>query len=303
MSRTAPVHEPEDLIDRSPSQERPFAQTRRRPRPRHARRPRRRSRRPRAAAPAGAKVVIIVGATHGATAGYRADADRAYAEAIKYTSNVIKVYSPNATWAKVKAAVAGASIVIYFGHGNGWPSPYTYDPQYTTKDGFGLNADGRRRRLQQQVLRRAVRSRPSTWRRTRSSSSTTSATPRATPSRATPSRPSPSPASGSTTTRAGFLKAGARAVIADGHGGPEPVRPDIRRSLRAWPRRRSRPWLRRERPRSRPGRTHPGRRAWRGRGRRRVCANGRSCDGDRSIRSSGSWTGAVRDIAGWSATS
>ena len=26
------------------------------------------------------------------------------------------------------------------GHGNGWPSPYTYDPHYTTKDGFGLNA-------------------------------------------------------------------------------------------------------------------------------------------------------------------
>jgi flagellar hook assembly protein FlgD len=86
------------------------------------------------------KVVIIVGATHGATAGYRADGDRAYAEAIKYTSNVVKVYSPNATWARVKAAVVGASVVIYMGHGNGWPSPYTYDPNYTTKDGFGLNA-------------------------------------------------------------------------------------------------------------------------------------------------------------------
>ncbi|MEP6637942.1 MAG: FlgD immunoglobulin-like domain containing protein [Chloroflexota bacterium] len=86
------------------------------------------------------KVVIIVGATHGATAGYRADADVAYAEARRYTSNVVKVYSPNATWAKVKAAVVGASVVIYMGHGNGWPSPYTYDPLYTTKDGFGLNA-------------------------------------------------------------------------------------------------------------------------------------------------------------------
>jgi flagellar hook assembly protein FlgD len=86
------------------------------------------------------KVVIIVGATHGATAGYRADADRAYAEAIKYTPDVTRVYSPNATWAKVKAATAGASIVIYMGHGNGWPSPYTYDPAFTTKDGFGLNA-------------------------------------------------------------------------------------------------------------------------------------------------------------------
>ena len=95
---------------------------------------------PASAAATGPRVVIIVGATHGATAGYRADADVAYAEARKYTSNVIKIYSPNATWAKVKAAVVGASIVIYMGHGNGWPSPYTYDPLYTTKDGMGLNA-------------------------------------------------------------------------------------------------------------------------------------------------------------------
>ena len=88
----------------------------------------------------GPKVVIIVGATHGATAGYRADADQVYAEAIKHTPNVYKVYSPNATWARVKAVTVGASIVVYLGHGNGWPSPYSYDPKFTTKDGFGLNA-------------------------------------------------------------------------------------------------------------------------------------------------------------------
>ena len=88
-----------------------------------------------------AKVVIVVGATHGTTPTYRKYADAAYAEAIKYTPNVVKVYSPNATWSRVKTAAVGASILIYFGHGNGWPSPYTYDPQYTTKDGMGLNAD------------------------------------------------------------------------------------------------------------------------------------------------------------------
>lgn len=90
--------------------------------------------------PAQPKVVIIVGATHSVTSTYRAYADLAYAEARKYTTNVVKVYSPNATWAKVKAATVGANVVIYMGHGNGWPSPYTYDPAYTTKDGFGLNA-------------------------------------------------------------------------------------------------------------------------------------------------------------------
>src|SRR4051794_6335379 len=93
-----------------------------------------------ATAPADPKVVIIVGATHGTTTEYRTSADVAYAEARRYTPNVVRVYSPNATWAKVKAAVAGASIVVYLGHGNGSPSPYGYDPLYTTKDGFGLNA-------------------------------------------------------------------------------------------------------------------------------------------------------------------
>ncbi len=86
------------------------------------------------------KVVIIVGATHGATSSYRAKADAEYERALQYTSNVVKIYSPNATWSAVKAAVAGANVVIYHGHGNGWPSPYTYDPNYTTKNGFGLNS-------------------------------------------------------------------------------------------------------------------------------------------------------------------
>jgi hypothetical protein len=84
-----------------------------------------------------AKVVIIVGAD---TPQYIADANQIYAEAIQYTPNVVKVYSPNATWSAVKAATNGANVVIYLGHGNGWPSPYTWDPKYTTKDGFGLNA-------------------------------------------------------------------------------------------------------------------------------------------------------------------
>ncbi|MEI7744407.1 MAG: FlgD immunoglobulin-like domain containing protein [Chloroflexota bacterium] len=96
---------------------------------------------PAARAATNPKVAIIVGATGAVTPRYRADADEVAAQAARYTNNIVKVYSPNATWPKVKAAVKGASIVVYLGHGNGWPSPYTYDPNYTTKDGFGLNYD------------------------------------------------------------------------------------------------------------------------------------------------------------------
>ena len=92
-----------------------------------------------AAQTSNAKVVIIVGATEGATATYRSYADQAYAEAIKYTPRVTKVYSPNATWAKVRAAAQGANLFIYLGHGNGWPSPHI-PYSTTTKDGLGLNA-------------------------------------------------------------------------------------------------------------------------------------------------------------------
>ncbi len=85
-----------------------------------------------------AKVVIIVGAD---TPQYISRANEVYAEAIKYTPNVVKVYTPNATWSAVKSAVNGANVVVYMGHGNGFPSPYGSSPNgYVTKDGFGLNA-------------------------------------------------------------------------------------------------------------------------------------------------------------------
>ncbi len=96
---------------------------------------------PASAAAANPKVVIIVGATGSVTPTYRTYADQLYAEAIKYTTNVVKVYSPNATWSRVKAAVNGASIIVYLGHGNGWPAPYPNDATYSQKDGFGLNYD------------------------------------------------------------------------------------------------------------------------------------------------------------------
>jgi hypothetical protein len=85
-----------------------------------------------------AKIVIIVGPVEGTTASYIADAQATAAVASLYSSNVVTIYSPYATWANVEPALQGASIVVYFGHGNGWPSPYT-PFQEDTKDGLGLN--------------------------------------------------------------------------------------------------------------------------------------------------------------------
>ncbi len=92
-----------------------------------------------AASTAQPKVVIIVGPAGDATPYYRQLADDTAAAAAKLTDNVVKVYSPNATWERVKAELQGASIVVYLGHGNGWPSRY-HDALFpSTEDGFGLN--------------------------------------------------------------------------------------------------------------------------------------------------------------------
>ncbi len=94
----------------------------------------------RAAAPAVApKVVVIVGPVGSLTADYISWAQEAAAEARRYTPNVVRIYSPNATWARVKAALQGASVVIYLGHGNGWPSRYRTTPWPQSQNGLGLN--------------------------------------------------------------------------------------------------------------------------------------------------------------------
>ena len=52
---------------------------------------------------------------------------------------MVKIYSPYATWSRVHDAAQGANVLIYLGHGNGWPSPY-HPFMATSKDGMGLNA-------------------------------------------------------------------------------------------------------------------------------------------------------------------
>lgn len=88
---------------------------------------------------AGEKVVIIVGPVGGLTDNYRTKADAVAATATAAGATVVKVYSPKATWAKVKAAVAGADVIVYFGHGNGFPSPYSATENPDRVNGWGLN--------------------------------------------------------------------------------------------------------------------------------------------------------------------
>ncbi|MGH2455825.1 MAG: cell wall-binding repeat-containing protein [Candidatus Limnocylindria bacterium] len=89
---------------------------------------------------AGPKVVIIVGPTGSQTSGYRSTGDKIAETAQAAGATVVKVYSPNATWANVRAAVNGANIIVYLGHGNGYPNPYSSGPEPTDRDnGWGLN--------------------------------------------------------------------------------------------------------------------------------------------------------------------
>lgn len=85
------------------------------------------------------KVVLIVGPVAEATQRYRDRAEAAAKVADRYTSNVIRLYSPNATWPAVKRALDGAAVVVYLGHGNGWPSRYRDSLYGATQNGFGLN--------------------------------------------------------------------------------------------------------------------------------------------------------------------
>ena len=94
---------------------------------------------PTPASAASVKVVVIVGPVGSSTANYIKNAKRYAKQARSYGANVKELYSPNATWAKVKAAAVGANIIIYLGHGNGHPSPYG-SFYADRKDGFGLNA-------------------------------------------------------------------------------------------------------------------------------------------------------------------
>jgi hypothetical protein len=90
------------------------------------------------------KVAIIVGPVADYTADYKRFAAQAVAAASRYRVDLVTVYTPDATWPRVRAALEGASLVVYLGHGNGYPSPYRSDPWPYSENGFGVNVPGDR---------------------------------------------------------------------------------------------------------------------------------------------------------------
>lgn len=93
---------------------------------------------PQPAEAAAKKVVIVVGPVGSNTSYFKSVANEVAVQAAKYGAKVIKIYTPNATWGRVKNAAQGANVFVYLGHGNGWPSPYKPFQRYT-KNGLGLN--------------------------------------------------------------------------------------------------------------------------------------------------------------------
>lgn len=84
------------------------------------------------------KAVIIVGPVEGLTSTYLTYGEQWAKRAEAQGMDVRRLFSPYATWQAVLDNIQGAKLVVYLGHGNGWPSPYS-PFQENTKDGFGLN--------------------------------------------------------------------------------------------------------------------------------------------------------------------
>ena len=87
----------------------------------------------------GVNVVVIVGPVGDLTDRYLARGEAAAREAERFTTNVTRVFTPGATWPQVRRALQGADLVVYLGHGNGWPSQYRDGLYPPTQNGFGLN--------------------------------------------------------------------------------------------------------------------------------------------------------------------
>jgi hypothetical protein len=98
---------------------------------------------PAAGSEAALKVAILVGPVgEELTPLYIGLAEAAAEAAETRGAEVARAYSPAATAENVLAAVEGASIVVYLGHGIGTPNPYSETVSAETMNGWGLNGPG-----------------------------------------------------------------------------------------------------------------------------------------------------------------
>jgi flagellar hook assembly protein FlgD len=86
------------------------------------------------------KAVIIVGPSSGSTNKYLDRGEQFARSAEAQGMDVRRIFHPRATWARVLDNIQGANLVVFLGHGNGWPSPYAPFNK-DSKDGFGLNPE------------------------------------------------------------------------------------------------------------------------------------------------------------------
>jgi flagellar hook assembly protein FlgD len=85
------------------------------------------------------KAVFISAPTHELTDSNLADSEAMAQQAEAAGYDVRRVFHPYATWDNVLANIQGASLVVYMGHGYGWPSPYTSKMMEDRQNGMGLN--------------------------------------------------------------------------------------------------------------------------------------------------------------------
>jgi len=94
---------------------------------------------PAASAASAARIAIVVGPAGSQTAHFRALAGSIATSARRLTPDVTVIASPRATWSAVRDAARGATVLVYLGRGRGFPSPYSRLLNATYEDGFGLN--------------------------------------------------------------------------------------------------------------------------------------------------------------------
>jgi hypothetical protein len=85
------------------------------------------------------KVALIVGPVGDElTPQYIEMAEMAAAAAERSGAQVARAYSPDATPERVMEVADGASIIVYFGHGTGFPNPYSQAERSDVVNGWGL---------------------------------------------------------------------------------------------------------------------------------------------------------------------